>query len=122
MRRGQRFSPRSVKRWRLPFVKAVPKGSIPYMSLRIRRRYYLLMKNGMEIYVKHTQMHTDIYSQFGGRVLVRYGTLEGLQEDETCIDSSGWKDRLKNLCFRGLIYYDDINVKFDFLNDLSSLR
>ena len=104
------------------FVKAIPKGSIPYMSLRIRRRYYLLMKNGMEIYVKHTQMHTDVYSQFGGRVLVRYGTLEGLQEDETCIDSSGWKDRLKNLCFRGLIYYDDINVKFDFLNDLSSLR
>ena len=104
------------------FVKDIPKGAIPYLSLRIRREYFTLYRKEGLLWVRKAKEHVDIQSQFGGSVLAKYGTLDGLLEGESCLEDTSLKDRLKTMCFKGRIMFADINVKFDFLNAINAVR
>ena len=104
------------------FVKEIPKGAIPYLSLRIRRDFFTLYRKEGLLWVRKAREHVDIQSQFGGAVLAKYGTLDGLLEGEICFDDTSLKERLKAMCFKGRIMFADINVKFDFLNAINAVR
>lgn len=102
------------------FVAPLPKGSVPYMSLRIKRDYFIIYRKHQKYWVRRSSEHVDVYSRFGG-VLMRYGTLDGLQEDETCFDRTELLQRLKKLCYTGIVWFDNINTKFDFLNAINAI-
>lgn len=104
------------------FVEPIPKGSIPYLSLRIRREYFTIYRYGYRMWVRRAAQHVDIQSQFASRILMKFGTLDGLMEDEQCFDTSAWLERFKTMCYRGKMYFEDINVKFDFLNAINMTR
>ena len=103
-------------------VKDWPKGLIPKYSMRFGQMYftfYAKAEGGRKLYVKRTKGHTDIQkmnSLTGKPVLVRYGTMDGLQEDEECIDNLKMFDSLKRMAWKGDLWFDDINCKFDFLS------
>lgn len=103
------------------FVSPIPKGSVPLMSLRIDTRYFVIYKRRSQYWVKRTKAHSEIYSQYGGRILMHYGTLDGLQETEQCLNKSSYLDHLKQLCYRSKMHFADINSKFDFLNAIYSV-
>ena len=89
--------------------------------MRIRRRYFTIYRSGGSFWVRGATAHVDIYSQFGGSVLMKYGSLDGLMEDETALEDSSVLERFKSYCAKGRIYFEDINVKFDFLNAINVL-
>lgn len=103
------------------FVAAIPKGSIPYMSMRIRRKYFTIYKYGLKFWVRGSSGHVDIKSQYGGSVLMKFGTIDGLMEDETSIEGTAQFTRFKTMASIGKLYYEDINVKFDFLNAINAI-
>ena len=51
--------------------------------------------------------------------MMHYGTLDGLLEDEMCIDRLSIGKRLKDEAYEGKQRYDTINTKFDWLNSLN---
>ena len=101
------------------FVEEVPKGSIPYMSLRVGTNYYGLYKsNGGSIkYVKRVNEHINGVKHLGN--------INGIEEGETCIDvrtrNGVLKDIIKRYMFGGYYRFNDINVKFDFIRDMQSV-
>lgn len=103
------------------FVASVPKGAVPYLSMRIGRAYFLIYQHGGKYWIKKAKQHRDIMSQYGGKVLMKFGSLDGLQESEQCLEGSSQLDRFKQMAYRGRLWFDDINVKFDFLNAIYSL-
>ena len=103
------------------FVGPLPKGRVPYLSMRIKRRYFTIYRSGGQMWVRNATQHVDIYSQFGGSVLMKYGTLDGLMEDETALEDSSVLERFKSMCAKGRVWFEDINVKFDFLNAINVL-
>lgn len=105
------------------FVGPIPKGSVPVVSLRIRASFYLLYQSpdGLKLHVRRTKEHRNAVSYYSGRK-VRVGTLEGLQEDEICLEDSRYLELWRRMIYRGMIGFEDINVKFDFIRDLDSIR
>ena len=102
------------------FVAPIPKGAIPYLSMRIRRQFFTIYRfGGSRMWVKGASGHVDIYSQYGGKVLMKFGTVDGLMEDETSLESSAVLERFKRMCFSGKMNFEDINVKFDCRNAIS---
>ena len=106
-----------VERW--------PKGLIPHMSLRLGGMYFTLYRKaegGKRLYVKKMNGHTDIQrinTLTGKPILERYGTMDGLKEDEMCIDGLKIFDGLKRMAWKGDLWFSDINCKFDFLERIS---
>lgn len=96
------------------FVQSIPKGAKPLMSLRIKTNYYMLYKNGPIIYMKESKGHPSSDILF-------YGTLDGMQECEECIDDARWLDVFKARAYSGRMRWDNMNCKFDFLRDLAEL-
>ena len=103
------------------FVAPIPKGSVPYLSLRIKRKYFTIYKFGMKYWVRGTTQHVDIRSQYNGSVLMKFGSMDGLQEDEMSVEGTAQFTRFKSLAAIGKLYYEDINVKFDFLNAINAI-
>ncbi len=97
------------------FVEPAPKGSVPVFSVRIVDKYFLFREYG------YTGLHyvseTDGHQVPAGR-RKRYGTLEGLQEEETAVEVVQMLDRILNEASRGLLRYADVNCKFDLLTRL----
>lgn len=51
-----------------------------------------------------------------------YGTLDNLSEDERSFEGSGMLSAIKAMTYSGTLWYKDINTKFNWLRDVSSLR
>lgn len=105
------------------FVGTLPKGSRLTMSLRIGRSYYSIYTtaDGFRYWIRRSDGHKEAKSIYSKRI-ERWGTLDGLQEDEDCFDDSVHPERMRRLLYRGSIWFDDINVKFDFLRDLATVK
>ena len=104
------------------FVSPIPKGSTPYCSLRIKRAYFLMFRSGASrFWVRRMTQHTDVRSEFNGKILMKFGTLDGLMEDEMSVEGTAQLTRWKAMAANGRLYYEDINVKFEFLNAINAL-
>lgn len=102
------------------FVMDIPKGSIPILSIRIGERYFTQYRKGSVTWVSERSCHTDVRMQTGKRsVLMWFGTLDGLKEDEVCIDRTIWGKRFKEETYKGIYRYDNLNTKFDWLNAIN---
>lgn len=103
----------------MSFVKPIPKGSEPCWSVRLKDAFFTIYrgKNG-RLYVSEKKEHTNIQKIYGDGtpVLSRYGTVDGLQEDECAVDNTGWLKSIQSDAFSGRLTYDTMNCKFDFLN------
>ena len=104
----------------MAYVGDMPKGAIPVESIRLGTKFFTLYKSdNKRVYVKQKGEHTLVSKEYSGYVMNRvYGTLEGLQENEVCIDGTKHLEVLKSMAYRGMIYYENINTKFDFLNSI----
>lgn len=105
------------------FVYSVPKGATPKKSMRFGTEFYVMYESNGKWYVRKEDRHKIIYgATYASRkpVEIKYGTLDGLQEDEFCLDSSHAK-RMLDMCEQGLIYFHDMNTKFGFINAVLGL-
>lgn len=101
------------------FVSDVPRGAIPEMSIRIGTAYYTIYKKDRNAWISERPCHTDIRRAGRGRsVLIWFGTLDGLQEEEVCLDRAPLGKRLKEETARGVYRFDTVNTKFDWLRSL----
>lgn len=92
-----------------------PKNLIPYMSIRLTDATFALYKKEgtNKIYLKKVDRHP-----WDPRTIRRIGTLEGLKEDEDCLEYWQFLDVFKGMCYRGRVWFFDLNTKFEFLNRL----
>ena len=98
-------------------VDRVPKGSKPTETIRIGPRYYGLYScgNGL-IYCKSATGHGNVR---------RLGSIDGLTDDEVCLDrrlcGRVIKDSIRKSLFSGHFRFTDLNTKFDFIRDIQNL-
>ena len=94
---------------------------IPAMSLRLGSKYFMLwQKQGhYTLYCSSIDKHRNTA---GLCTYDRWGTQDGLMEDETCINNTSFLKNLKERVRRGQIYYKDMNCKFDFQNELTTIN
>ena len=101
------------------FVMPLPKGAVPITSIRIGSKYYTQYRKGNTVWICEKPCHTDVRKQMERRsILLWFGTLDGLQEDEVCLDKAPIGKRLKDSTAMGNYRYDTINTKFDWLRSL----
>ena len=101
------------------FVSALPKGAIPIVSIRIGGKYYTQYRKENVVWICEKACHTDVRKQTNRRsILMWFGTLDGLQEDEVCLDKAPIGKRLKEVTAAGGYRYDSVNTKFDWLRSL----
>ena len=89
------------------------KDMIPEGSIRIKTGYYGIYhkESNRRLYVKEMDGHLDVG--------YRYGSLDGLQEQELCLDKLPFLKRLQQMSYSGNVWYYDINTKFDWLRDIT---
>lgn len=101
------------------FVMPLPKGAVPIMSIRIGSKYYAQYRKENTVWICEKACHTDVRRQTNRRsILVWFGTLDGLQEEEVCLDKTPIGKRLKEVTASGGYRYDSVNTKFDWLRSL----
>jgi len=88
------------------FVKKAPRDSPLWMTVRLGEMTFRVSRSGSDFYVSKGR-HAEGYE---------HGTLDGLRECEICIDESARWDILVKYCWKGKVYYDSPETKFDFLN------
>ena len=90
-----------------------PKGCEPYISMRLGTMYFAVYRKDNKAYVKQVSGHK--WSEKHVRVM---GTLDGLRENEECIEY--WKslDVFRSMCYRGKVWFEDMNCKFNFMNNI----
>lgn len=95
------------------FVVDKWKDMIPEGSIRIKTGYYGIYHKdtNRRLYVKEMDGHLDVG--------YRYGSLDGLQEQELCLDKLPFLKRLQQMSYSGNVWYYDINTKFDWLRDIT---
>lgn len=98
-------------------VDRVPKGSKPTETIRIGPRYYGLYSCGNSlIYCKSATGHGNVR---------RLGSIDGLTDDEVCLDrrlcGRVIKDSIRKSLFSGHFRFTDLNTKFDFIRDIQNL-
>ena len=86
---------------------------IPAGSIRLRTGYYGIYHkdSNIRLYVKDLDDHLEVG--------YRYGSLDGLQEQELCLDKLPFLKRLQQMSYSGNVWYYDINTKFDWLRDIT---
>lgn len=99
-----------------------PKGLVPYMSVRFGKDYFVISRypSMSKFYVEKKRSHgkaTEFVS-LSGTFEGIYGTLDGLKENEMCIEHTALLDRLRTWSYTGRMFFPDLNTKFDFLNNL----
>lgn len=105
------------------FVMDLPKGAVPVLSVRIGTRYYCHYRKGNATWICERSCHTDVRKQTARKsILMWFGTLDGLQEDEVCIDRISWGKMFKENTAKGGYRYDSVNTKFDWLRSLEEYR
>lgn len=103
---------RNAAKEQAAFVEVRPKESIPFMSVRLMDKCFVFWK-----YKKMVGLYWVTESKLHANVRKIYGTLEGLREDEICLESQTIMLKgLQSYAQRGLLRYEDLNCKFDYLN------
>ena len=89
------------------------KDMVPEGSIRFGTNYYGIYHKecNRRLYVKEMDRHMEVG--------YRYGSLDGLQEQELCIDKVPFYKRLQQMSYSGNVWYYDINSKFDWLRDIT---
>lgn len=102
------------------YVKPLPKGAKPQYSVRIGDEFFILYHANGLVWVKKVKKHGNIQLSLpnGKTTQMRFGTLEGLKEDEICLDKHPLGKRLHEEMYLGAWYYPDINTKFAWINAL----
>ena len=105
------------------YVRQVPKGAVPLMSVRLGTEFYVFYTgaNGRQ-YIRKSRQHRSIPSRWSSDEEMKFGSLDGLQEDEICLEETSYYDSWRRMIERGIINFDDINCKFDFLRAMSNAR
>lgn len=99
-----------------------PKGVVPKLSIRLNDMYFgMYAREGSNRwYCKRLDGHIKgltVESMGSTRYRV-YGTMNGLREDEICLEGTTLGQSLLSMAYKGTIWYKDMNTKFDFLNNL----
>lgn len=100
---------------RLFFIEPIAKNAIPTLSIRAGERYYMVYRRMNISYVKTIKQH-------GLDEGHRWGTLDGLRDDEACINGTRWYDVLMRDAYKGRMRFTDINTKVNFLQDLLIMK
>lgn len=109
----------------MAFIDKFPKNIHPYLSVRFGDRYYHIYKAKNTIYnnylwIKQGNKHKRCIGINGEETA--FGTLDGLREDEVCIDKTQLYKHLLSMLYQGKLRFPDINVKFSFMNDLQNYK
>lgn len=103
------------------FCSPIPKGSAPVASFRLGTEFYVLYQSQDGRYwIKRTKQHAGIVSRRSG-MQICYGTLEGLREEERCLEDTAYPQRLRTMMYRGQLRFENLNTKFDFMRAMSDL-
>ena len=103
------------------FCSPIPKGSAPAASFRLGTEFYVLYQSQDGRYwMKRAKQHAGIVSRRSG-MRICYGTLEGLREEERCLEDTAYPQRLRTMMYRGQLRFEDMNTKFDFMRAMSDL-
>lgn len=97
------------------YVRNIPKNSTPSMSIRIEKHFYVF-------YWSDVTRHTYIQSSKKHVGAHRYGTLEGLQENEIPLNmvfSEPWDTALRVRAVGCTDFYSDVYTKLEYLADIS---
>lgn len=106
---------RNAAKEQAAFIEGKPKGSEPFMVVRLFDRSFVFWRS---------RGITGLYWVTSGSANAErvYGTMDGLKEHETCIESQTVLLKgLQSYARRGLLRYEDMNVKFDYLNRVMDL-
>lgn len=98
----------------LSFIAKKPKGSYPLWSIRLVDKFFVIYSSNGVMYVEEASAHHKADEQ-----VYRYGTVDGLREDEINITASKRLKQLQEFAWSGMLKYSDINTKFDFLNRIA---
>lgn len=94
----------------------------PFLSVRIGREFFTIyVKSGMSgrWFCSNANSHK---MTAGMAATDRWGSKDGLLENEACLDGSKALKLMKEKIRRGQMRYYDLNSKFDFQNAIESLR
>lgn len=91
-------------------VDPFPKDCVPISSIRINDMFFTIYQKGTKYYVKQTNKHLNTVKM--------YGTLSGLKETEECLEYWNYLDTFRTMCYKGKVWFNNINTKFNFLNNI----
>jgi len=103
------------------FIAKVPKNATPFESLRIGKMYFGIYEYQRKYYVKRKGKHINVSRMlyFDGKPKsMTWGTLDGLTESELCLENYNHLDIWKKYVYKGLLCYDNINTKFEFMQNI----
>ena len=103
------------------FCSPIPKGAKPVLSVRISSEFYTFYEAHGSTWVKKRREHTPIQSRRSG-MLIQFGTLDGLREEERCLEDTQYPDRLRRMLYRGQLQFESMNTKFDFMRALETVK
>lgn len=94
----------------------------PYLSVRVGRQFFsIYVKSGMK--GRWFAANAGDHKMTAGMVSSdRWGSKDGLREDECCLDGSTLLKLIQEKIRRGQMRYKDLNSKFDFQNAIGELR
>lgn len=91
-----------------------PKGCEPYISMRLEDMYFAIYKKGNKAYVRQVNGH-----KWDKGMVRLMGTLDGLKENEECVEFWKQLDTFRSMCYRGKVWFENVNCKFNFMNKIS---
>ena len=106
----------------MEFVEVMwEKDMEPVFSVRLGKMYFMVYyKIGKrKMYVERTKGHGNTSGMY---TYDRWGSLDGLQGGENCIEGSQWLKGMKEKIRKGTMRYRDMNCKFDWQNGIEGLR
>lgn len=103
------------------FCSQIPKGARPTLSIRISTEFYTFYEAHGGTWVKKRREHTPIQSRRSG-LLIQFGTLEGLREEERCLEDTAYPERLRRMLYRGMLQFESMNTKYDFMRALETVK
>ena len=99
------------------FVEQKPKESIPVMSLRLWDMKFVFWRRSVQ---QGIYWVTESKEHVGEK---RYGTMDGLTEDEVALESMPMLMRgIVQYAQHSLLRYEDINTKFDYLQRIADIH
>lgn len=109
----------------MAFIHSVPKGAVPSLTFRMGKKYFWMLDGGDGYtYVVEKSRHHDgiIRKGISGKPFAfKIGTHDGLTEGEKCLENGPWERILKEWLYSGVLRFENVNTKFDFINAVFAL-
>lgn len=96
------------------FVSPLPKGAVPVYAFRLGDGHFTRWKSGRRVWIT-TSKPADVPKE-----ITTFGTWDELKEYEEPITKSMGK-ALQREAYQGLLRYDDVNTKYDYLRCVTNL-